>query len=251
MVKLPSVPVIASARSQILDHRRLVIFGSPRSGTKLLASILSSFGYHPFGEFFDTRTSDLENGKVTRMMPSDIRYYRNQAKERPLLEDYRHTSKILNRLKIWRPLSAVQSKWTVTVWPENIFQVPSIMIDLQGSKWLCMHRDPWEQLISYLVVRGNANPDGQHDSQPVTVDYNTMHMIYWRMRSTELIQEDLIARGIGVRVSFEQLISGSYDGFGGEYPIETIDQHDDPSLLIENLDEVREWYDSAEIRRNK
>jgi hypothetical protein len=251
MVKLSSMPVVGSSGNHILDHQRLIIFGSPRSGTKLLASILASFGYHPFGEFFDTRTSNLENGKVSRMMPSDIRYYRNQAKERPLLEDYKHTSKILNRLKIWRQLSAVQSKWTVTVWPENIFQVPSIMLDLQGCKWLCMQRDPWEQLVSYLVVRGNANPDGQHDSQPVTVDYNTMHMLYWRMHSTTMIQEDLIARGIGIRVSFDELVSGTHKGFGGAYPVNTVDQHGDPSLLIENLEEVREWYDSAEIRRKK
>lgn len=251
MVKLSNNKKLDTYGNQIFDHKRLVIFGSPRSGTKLLASILASYGYHSFGEFFDTRTSNLENGKITRMLPTDIMHYRNQAKERPLLEDYKHTSRVLNRLKVWRQLSALQSKWTVTVWPENIFQVPSIMVDLQGCRWLCMQRDPWEQLVSYLVVRANANPDGQHESQPVTVDYNTMHMLYWRMHSTTMIQEDMISRGVGIRILFDELISGAHDGFGGKYHVNTVDQHEDPSLLIENLEEVREWYDSAELRRKK
>jgi hypothetical protein len=239
----------AVTQSSILDHKKLVIFGSPRSGTKLLASILASFGYHAFGEFFDTRTSSLENGKISRMTPADIIYYRNQTRERPLLEDYKHTVKILDRLRRWRQLSNIQTRWAVTVWPDNIFQIPSIMLDLQGCKWLCVQRNPWDQLVSYLVVRSNANPDGQHDSEPVVVDYNTMHKVYWRMQSTILIQEDLISRGIGIRIQFDELVSGIYPGFSKPYRVETVDQHADPSLLIENLDEVKEWYHSAEYRR--
>ena len=40
-------------------NNKLVIFGYPRSGTKLLADIYSKNGYHNFGEFLNIQSAEI------------------------------------------------------------------------------------------------------------------------------------------------------------------------------------------------
>ena len=41
-------------------HEKIAIFGYPRSGTKLLASVLTQQGYFNLGEFFESYSTHIE-----------------------------------------------------------------------------------------------------------------------------------------------------------------------------------------------
>lgn len=232
----------------ITDHNNIVIFGYPRSGTKLIASILANKGYHKFGEFFDTWTSDIDIDKSIRLPSQAIENIRSKLDVNGFIEEHNHIHYIDHRITYWKNILNRYHKWSVTVWLENLLQMPSLFLDLTNCYWLCPVRNQWDQLLSYLVVRANCNPDGDIPSNHVVIQYNVFIRQYWRMHRVNIIQKNIISRNIGEYVQFDDLISQSSLSLL-PYSITSVDQHSDPAVYIQNIDEVREWYEFAEKSR--
>lgn len=230
------------------NYNKLVIFGYPRSGTKLLSTILSHKGYHRFGEFFDTWTSDIDIDKSIRMPSQKIEDIKNRLDINGFLEEYNHIKYINNRFTYWKNILDRYPKWSVTVWLENILQMPSLFLDLSDCYWLCPVRDPWEQLLSYLIVRANYNPDGDIDSKPIAVQYNVFIRQYWRIQRVKFLQHDIVSRKMGEFVQFDELISEN-NSMLLPYNVSSVDQHTDLKSYIQNITEVKEWYNFAEKSR--
>ncbi len=229
----------------IISHDRVAIFGYPRSGTKLLAKILQDMGYHNHGEWFDTWTSRIDDSTSTRLSPEEQDANHLEQRTFPNRAAYRHTLDLLDRASKWHPMA---SRWCVTIWPENLSLYPFVASKLGVTAWLCPQRNHWDQLLSRIVVYQNQNPDGDRPSMPVHVDHAQLSRHYWTMHRVSAIQEDLIRNG-GYRIPFDQLVAGTYDGFGQGYGVSTVDQHESIEDLISNLNEIKDWYQKLEHER--
>ena len=231
--------------------KNLLIFGYPRSGTKLISTILSRKGYFVLGEFFDTWTSQTDNNGAERLSPDQILRVRSYFNIHHLSLDYIHAMELSRRIRMWKDRVSDKDKWAVTVWLENLSVMPTLITHFGNCKWLCPRRDTWDQLISYLVVQANSNPDGNKKSLPITVGETLFHRQYWRLHTVLLLQDELINSGLGYRIEFDQLISGKCELFGENYIVETNDQHLNPEDFVLNIDDVREWFHQHEKTRNE
>jgi hypothetical protein len=232
--------------NNISDENKIAIFGYPRAGTKLIASILQSFGYFNYGEYFDTWTSEVIDG-VTRRASAHVQNFNHkELAELPGVSSYKHSVRSLNRLQAWRP---TEQKWSVTLWNENFAACPPLFSLLTECRWICPTRDPWEQYLSRLIVYYNQNPDGEIDSDMVVVTEADARRHYWNMHKVLAMQNYLIDYHHAVEIKFDELISGTFAGFGQPYMINTVDQHVSLSKYITNFDKVRRWYTALESLR--
>lgn len=232
----------------ILDHQHAVIFGYPRSATKLTARILEEFGYHNYGEYFDTWTSTMAVDGIDRISPSDMARIRDIGEKNWPNAELLHLTALTNRRRKWlEDQSTRLGKWTITIWQENLTIWPSLLFDLSGCVWLCTRRkDRFDQLISFVLISINGNPDGGQPTMPVYVSKEHLSKFYWKLERVELMQDDMIRRGNGILVDFDQLITGRFEGFGSEYMVPTTDQHQDPISFVKNQDDVISWYNELE-----
>jgi hypothetical protein len=226
-----------------MDHHRVVIFGYPRCGSKLIAALLKQSGYHVHGEWYDTWTSRMEGSQLVRMTASDqrIRYLKNI--ENPGRQGYRHLLETTNRHSL---CDISYRKYVITLWHENISLFPMMMMQYQDHFWLCPYRNNWDQLISRMLIWYNGNPDGETDSEMITIGHDVFSTQYWKLQQVTSMQGWLVKNGNGTWVGFEDAIHGRLPGVDTVLKVSTSDQHVDPESLISNLDEIRSLFNDLE-----
>ncbi len=235
----------------ILDHKQVIIFGYPRSATKLLASVLQDFGYHKYGEWYDVWTSKVVGNTAVRLTPDEIiptspeRHY-----ERTFTEQASREADLDRQWKqVHRHLNP--DKWVLTLWPNNLGLFPFPLMNFKDCYWLCTTRDRWTQLLSWIISSQNSNFDGLKKSQSVQVDKTFFFRSYWQLRRTEIWQQWILENLNSTEVPFEELTKGTFNGFGKEYPIKSKDEHKNLGYYIQNLKEVEHWYNFCENDNTK
>jgi hypothetical protein len=222
----------------ILDHNKVIIFGYPRCGTKLIAQMLTTHGYENLGEYFDTWTSKLVNNRPIRLSQHVQQHQHQQYIKSPDLENFSHTLELLNRTNTF---DNPPIRTSVTLWYENIKIFPILSSIYQNHRWICAQRNNFDQLLSRIVVSINANPDGNYPSQRVDIKRSQFETQFWRLQEISLLQEHLVANQLAVKVQFEDVINGKFPD-NLQTKVHTVDQHKDLYSYVNNINEVEGWY---------
>lgn len=223
----------------MLEHKNIIIFSPPRSGTKLLASILEGFGYYSHGEWFALLTTEIKNNRAVRkedllkpIWPLPYRQFKN-------LKEH------IRRYRLYKK----EDRSVITIWPEFLLEFPFILEEFSDYHWVCIRRDPWQQMLSWFVSSVNTNFDGLKTSVKVTVDVLFFTKTYWDYHKICGLQDWLIENKSATLVDFDELIAGASSAIKQSYIVRTKDEHIDLESLIENLEEVKIWYQKSETIR--
>jgi hypothetical protein len=221
-----------------------VIFGYPRSGTKLLADIFQRQGYHNFGEFFATSTKVVEAEIPYAVRKSVIEQQQRavlKIKRGPHCDNIVLVDDVRTRLYKFNNFKNITPS-IVTVWIDNLHCVPEIFESLNDRHFLCTRRsNEFEQLLSRAVVYSQFNYDGEALSNPIMVNLTTFDHFYYHLYRTMKTQDYLVSCGRGTIIDFNELITGSAD-LGISYSVTSEDQHTNITDLILNLDAVTKRY---------
>lgn len=224
-----------------MTHDKIVIFGYPRSGTKLLADAFVQNDYHNFGEFFNTYSSEIILGYKPYARRTSIERQKQLHEMRmasPSFDEIKHAKESEIRLNEYNKKSNI-SPSVVTIWPETFGLLPGMFHHLHGKYILCTTRkNKFEQFLSRLLTYYNCNYDGEIVSEPIEVEMRIVEILYASFFKTEYMQHEIVRLGLGEFVDFDDLIAGKAD-LGFEYEVRTEDQHIDVESLIKNLDEVK------------
>lgn len=231
----------------ILDYNKIVIFGYPRSGTKLIAKILESFGYYSYGEWYDVWTSKItEENNIDRYDPDHQKDIINTSINSPNFTSNKRVNALIARSN----LLCMKEKYVITIWEENLSEFAFILNNHNDCLWVCPQRSHFDQLLSRLLVLYNSNPDGHVISNKIVIRSNDFCRAYWKLHRIESMQKWLVRQNKGVLVPFALLIERAFPGFYRPYEINTLDQHVNLFEFILNLEEVKGWYKDLEIERN-
>lgn len=233
----------------ILDHKRLAIFSYQRSGTKLLASILSDFGYNRFGEWYDQYSNYINNGVATRKSLNNIDSYQKFADKlySTSLAYYNvMQEKVIERVEKFNSIIHSADRFVITVWPENVIEFPFLIHQLKDVHWLMIERDSFEQLLSWMVSRKNQNFDAKKTSTPIIIEKRLFSFYYWRLLRVKSMQSWLFKNNCGTMIKYDELISGTSIEFGQPYSVNSVDEHVDIKKYVNNIDEVVEWYNELQ-----
>jgi hypothetical protein len=225
---------------------QVVIYSYPRAGTKLIASILESKGYHNYGEYFDTFTVSVANDSATRNTPQQIKEKYSGSFLNTDHTIYHDTKTIIERFN--RMDHQQYPRSTVTVWHENLVMFPFLLEKLQNFTWILPQRNRQKQLYSWLVVFYNNNPNGDVESKSVVVDKKSFQRLYYKQKIVYQLQDWIKNNYASVVVDFDRLITGREEHLGA-YNVNSADQHANIRDYITNVQEVDEWFadlDSAE-----
>lgn len=223
-------------------NNKLVIFGYPRSGTKLLADIYSKNGYHNFGEFLNIQSAEIvpsEFPYAKRMEIHKQKFIKNRNKENHQRGSTNHIyAEMMDRFNIYNRHSNI-SPSIMTVWPETFNTIPNLISKLEGRYFLCTRRkNKFEQFLSRLVTFYECNYNGEVESTPVLVDMTDLTELYISFIRAESLQDTIVSSGLGRFINFDDLIAGTFD-LGFPYTITSNDQHINITQYIQNLDEVK------------
>jgi hypothetical protein len=221
-------------------HPKISIFGFPRSGTKLLASVLAQQGFHNFGEFFTENTEIVQTDKpyaIRLTRDTQRALYKRRRAIGKIQDDIIINSLVKKRLDVFNQYKNLEPS-TVTFWLINLTYLPDLINQMSNRFFLCPRRhNKFDQLKSMIVSSYNFNYDRLYESVPITV--NLDHVDDWisQMIHIDHIQSMLVNSGRGRYVDFDKLISGQEE-LGFEYKVTTQDEHLDLDHLILNIDEV-------------
>jgi len=223
----------------MLNKNNIVIFSPPRTGTKLLANILDGFGYYVHGEWYSLMSTTIENNKAIRRTQHITTSMFEPEKQFKRLQEHirRHT------------LYQEFDKNVITIWLEALMEFPFILDDLNNYHWLCLRRDPWEQILSFYISAKNTNFDGLYQSKPVIFNEPFFKKLYWDYYKTYELQDWLLKNKSAELIQFNDLISGESTVFGQPYIVESKDECTDLESLVINIQEVKEWFKTLEISR--
>jgi hypothetical protein len=232
----------------VIDHDKVIIFSYPRAGTKLIASILESNGYHNHGEWYDTWTCEVDTKTQTsrRLTQDEIKtnYQNIDASER----NYIHTKKIIERRTL---LDDTFKRSTITMWWENISMFP-FLVDLHRDRlWILPKRNTWDQLLSWYIVFVNKNPNGDVPSMPIRVDQFEFERLFWKLMNVNTLQDWILNNRDSVTLDFDQLTQGNSIEFGFDYQVDSDDQHSSLEPFILNIRQVTEWFNNLTERHNQ
>ena len=223
----------------MLSHNHIVIFSSPRSGTKLLAKIFEEFGYHSHGEWYALYSTTIEGNKAIR------KETRNKRMSNPFESNFAKVKEHIKRQKLYKE----HDKSVVTIWPESLLEFPFMLHDFDNHHWVCLRREPWSQMLSWFISSKNYNFDGLRISEPITIEKDDMREAYWYYYTICELQDWLIKNKSATLLSFEDLVSSNVKEFGIDYNIHTTDEHSNLEELIQNIDDVKIWFNMLEDRR--
>lgn len=230
----------------ILDHNKIIIFGHPRSGTKLIANILESFGYSNFREWHNVFTHEIKDLSAHRYDPDKQKQMVIDENLRPNFEKAKRTMALIER----NNLMPKQDKFVTTIWEQNLSEFPFLPLVYSDCLWICPRRKNWwDQLLSMMLVYYNKNQGGEFESSPITIEGHMFHRRFWLLHRVHILQDWLIKNYNSPCIKFEELISGTSKEFGKPYTVSSVDQHADLESLILNLHEVRNWYNNLVIER--
>jgi hypothetical protein len=228
----------------------ILIFGFPRSGTKLLANIFEQQGYFNFGEFFDTFSSEIETTfpKAIRISPARQFEISKRYDNNVLEELHLHSSELKKRIP--RFLACVNNfqYTTLTVHSPTFDLAPELFEIFRDRHILCTRRkNKFEQLISRSLTARFKNYNGEYPSETVKLDLIPFEKFYFQLHKAEQTQDFLISTGKGSLVDFDQLISGTLD-LGFNYNVNSTDQHTSPESLIKNYDEMLDKFNQLNFK---
>lgn len=223
----------------LLSNNNIIIFSHPRTGTKLLAKILEGFGYHNHGEWFSLLSARIEGDKAVR---------REQYIEPVLWSAEHQYIKVKEYIKRFNSYKKFD-KSVITIWPEAILEFPFLLYEFADYHWVCLRREPWETILSFYISSKNNNFDGRYVSQPITIKEEAFKKMYWDYHKTVELQDWLVKNCNATPVDFNQLIAGNSSVFGVTYPVNSKDEHAKLEPLIENLNQVKQWYNTLELKR--
>lgn len=235
--------------ADLSQHR--VIFGFPRTGTKLLAQIHKDQGYHNFGEFFDPFANDLVE---TKALP---RVKRKSVKDQHALVDqwkkdgahkfwFDHGTMCRDRVEMF-PWDYSEPS-IVTVWPENLEMAPELLHRLSGRTFLCTRRvNKFENMLSRVLTYTHKNYEGEVETVPVRIAETLFAEFFYKMVKTERIQRYLLKNHLGLLIDFDELIAGTAN-VGFPYEVKSKDEHLDLRSLVLNHQELRILYWSLDAQ---
>lgn len=224
-----------------MKKKNVVIFGFPRSGTKLLADAHVQNGYYNYGEFFDTFSSEIvfqEGFPVAKRCSRDVLEYRkNQRNLDELADNIKKTQENFARIQLFEKQNTI-SPSSVTVWSDSLIFAPILMNTLSDRFFLCTRRaNKVEQILSLLISSSNFNFNEEVKSVPKIFDLKEVQFYAKNFCLVEWMQHTIISTNRGRYIDFDKLISGNED-LGFEYKVTSNDQHSNLSELIVNLDDV-------------
>ena len=230
-----------------MEYENKIIFGGPRSGTKLLAKIFQNHGYHNFGEFFNSFSCDIVNDLIPYAKRISIEEQEKISKARPIngywYDDFKHSKIIRDRFKLFNNFESTTPS-IVTIWEASLKLAPELFKLTDNRFVLCTRRENrLDQLISRCITKTHFNHDEEIESTPVTISLNSFEFHFQSLVYTEQLQDQFINLGKGQLIDFNKLIAGQED-LGFEYKVETQDQHTDLASLVLNLDDVRKKFNT-------
>jgi hypothetical protein len=220
----------------LLSKNNIVIFSQQRTGTKLLSKILEEFGYHNHGEWYALFSTCIKNNKALRRPTRTV----------PDLSKSEHTyhklREAIKRYNVFKPTE----KSVITIWPDALLEFPFMLQQYENCHWVCLKRDPWEQLLSWYISSKNYNFDGLFESKPVLFKEDAFRRIYWEYHKVNELQNWLIENKSATEIKFEDLILGNATAFGQPYIVNSKDEHIDLESLVINLNDVKAWFAKLE-----
>jgi len=235
-----------------MEHINKIIFGGPRSGTKLLAKIFQDQGYHNFGEFFNSFSCEIVHDsipyakRISREEQEKISDIRTKAGI--YNDDYRHAITVRERARLFDNFKSITPS-IVTIWEASLKLAPETFKLTDDRFVLCIRRkNRLDQLLSRSITKVHFNHDSELESEPITINLKTFEFHFQSLVYTEQLQEQIVNLGRGKIIDFDKLISGTED-LGFPYTVTTKDQHSNLETLVLNLDEVvakynklKDWY---------
>lgn len=228
----------------MISNNSVVIFGYPRSGTKLLANVLEQQGYFNFGEFFEIFAADFNSNSLaaSRRDCNEQLIMFTKYTDSPHEIDFKHSILRSDRITKFTPYinDAMSS---VTVFHNTVEAAPELFNLLHSRYFLCTRRqNKLDQLISWSITFHQKNYNGEIESKQMKIDLIKFERSFFQLKKTERIQDYLVSIGQGMIVDFDKLITGSLD-LGFSYEVTSSDQHHDLASLITNYDEVLAKFD--------
>jgi hypothetical protein len=104
-------------------------------------------------------------------------------------------------------------------------------------------------MLSWYISSKNYNFDGLKKSNPVIFKMDAFRKTYWEYYKTDELQNWVLSHMSSTLVSFDELVTGKSTIFGQNYIVDTKDEHSSLEQLVENLHEVKQWFDSFEKKR--
>ena len=224
-----------------MEHINKIIFGGPRSGTKLLATVFQNHGYPNFGEFFNSFSCEIvyDNVPYAKRISKEEQSVISDTRKKSgaYYDDYRHGITVRDRAKLFNEFETITPS-IVTIW-EASFKLAPETFNLTDNRFvLCTRRNNrFEQLLSRSITKIHFNHDNDFKSTPVEINLNTFEFHFQSLVYTEKLQDQIVSSGKGKIVDFDKLIAGNAD-LGFSYNVTTQDQHQDLQTLVLNLDEV-------------
>ena len=223
----------------MLANNHIVIFSSPSSGTKLLAKIFEDFGYHRHGEWYALYSTYIENGQAIRKDSRSLRVSNWYEDKFFKLKEH------IKRYDLYKKYD----KSVITIWPESLLEFPFMLTEYENYHWVCLRRDPWDQILSWFISSKNYNFDGLIESKSIILKKDDIQKAYWEYYTVYELQDWLVEHKSATLISFEDLVSGNSIKFGKNYTVPTTDEHANLEILIQNIDEVKIWFNGLEARR--
>ena len=226
----------------MLEYKKIAIFSQPRTGTKLVASILKDFGYHVYSEWFAYRSMEIIKDRAVRR--TEFAEGIISASER----QYKHLLEHKRRYNLYKNL-AKREKSVITIWPDNMAEFPFMLYEFADYHWVCIRRNPWEQMLSWYISSKNKNFDALMTNKPVTFKETSFRKTYWDYYRIQGLQDWLVENRHATLIDFDELIKGTSSAFGVNYRVASVDENMDLESLVKNLSDVKSWYNKFEDQR--
>ena len=224
------------------SYSRIYIYSFPRAGTKLIAQIFRDKGHKVFGEWYNTQDTEIINFTAVRSSEEHIRNLRklNRTMGEPM--SYYHLTQMLFR---HHQINSSSAGDVYTIWNANLQSFP-MLASIQNIHWILPQRNLLEQLYSWFVSWSNVNYESKKVSNNITVSQELFWKSYWVATNVTATQEWIKNNCSATIVPFHDLIAGQFNGFDWNYSVNSVDEHKNPSELIDNLDQVNDWWNQAE-----
>jgi len=230
-----------------------LIFGNPRSGTKLIAKIYQDNGYHNFGEFFNSFSAEIVNEEIPYAVrtsrETQAEVFRLRKEKGWWYDDFKHSKIIRDRFDLFKKYKDVKS--IVTVWEATFQLAPETFELINDRNVLCTRRNnKFEQLLSRCITKVHFNYDEEVKSTATPISTSEFEGYFRTLTHVEALQDQIVKMGKGVIIDFDDLISGKAN-LGFEYSVKTKDQHSNLEDLVLNLDEIKEKFNFLIRKYNK
>ena len=221
----------------------VIIFGPPRTGTKLLRQIYVNRGYHNYGEYFDTWSSRVVENNSERLDSNDILVNYKDWISYPERSSYRHVKETFERYSNFNSKNLA----VLTLWWDNLKNCPPLLQSFKNNLWLLTTRNRYDQLRSYCVSILNRNFDGKIQNLAQEIPKSLFVKQYWTMFEIDIMQQWISRNFQSKWVNFDDLINGNADI--DNYTVSSQDENYNLDDYILNQDDVCVWFNELENER--